>query len=89
MGRNAKIRYVERHYGEGDGNGRNVMNPTTVVEIEEGGYMEMETVQIEGVDSTSRVTRATLGAVSYTHLDVYKRQAYCGGSGREKHDYES
>ena len=61
VGRNAKIRYVERHYGEGDGNGRNVMNPTTVVEIEEGGYMEMETVQIEGVDSTSRVTRATLG----------------------------
>ena len=56
----ARLRYVEKHYGEGDGNGKNVMNPTTVIKIAEGGTMEMETVQIKGVDSTDRITRATL-----------------------------
>ena len=61
VGKNAKVRYVERHYGEGDGRGENIMNPTTVVEMAEGSYMEMETTQIKGVDSTVRTTRATLG----------------------------
>jgi Fe-S cluster assembly scaffold protein SufB len=62
VGKNAKIRYVEKHYGEGDGNGKNVMNPTTVIEIDEGGHMEMETTQIKGVDSTDRITSAVLAA---------------------------
>lgn len=62
VGKNAKLRYVEKHYGQGDGNGQNIMNPTTVVEVEDGGYVEMETVQIKGVDSTKRVTTAKLGA---------------------------
>lgn len=61
VGKGAKIRYIERHYGEGDGNGENVMNPTTVIEIDEDGYMEMETTQIKGIDSTIRVTNAKLG----------------------------
>ena len=61
VGKNAKVRYVERHYGEGDGNGQNIMNPTTVVDMEEGSYLEMETTQIKGVDSTIRTTRATVG----------------------------
>lgn len=61
IGRNAKVKYVEKHYGEGDGNGEKVMNPTTIVNIEEGGYMEMEAVQIKGIDSTKRVTEAVLG----------------------------
>ena len=61
VGKNAKVKYVEKHYGQGDGNGQNVMNPTTVVEVEDGGYLEMETVQIKGVDSTKRVTTAKLG----------------------------
>ncbi len=56
----AKLRYVEKHYGEGDGNGKNVMNPTTVVELDDGASMEMETTQIKGVDSTDRVTTAKL-----------------------------
>ena len=51
---------MEKHYGIGDGIGENVMNPTTIVNIEEGGYMEMETVQIKGIDSTDRVTKAKL-----------------------------
>ena len=61
VGKNSKVRYVERHYGEGDGLGENIMNPTTIVEMREGSYMEMETTQIKGVDSTVRTTKATLG----------------------------
>ena len=58
--KNAKLRYVEKHYGEGDGNGKNIMNPTTIVELAENAYMEMDTVQIKGVDSTIRETTAKL-----------------------------
>lgn len=61
VGKRAKVRYVERHYGEGDGRGENIMNPTTVVEMDEDSYMEMETTQIKGVDSTVRTTNAKLG----------------------------
>lgn len=60
LAKGAKVRYVEKHYGAGDGNGRNVMNPTTVIELAEGASMEMETVQIKGIDSTVRVTKAKL-----------------------------
>ncbi len=60
VGKNAKVKYIERHYGEGDGTGGKNMNPTTVVNIAEGGYMEMDTSQIKGIDNTNRVTRATL-----------------------------
>ena len=62
VGKNAKVKYVEKHYGEGDGNGKNIMNPETVVYLDEGAHMEMETTQIKGVDSTKRMTRATLKA---------------------------
>lgn len=62
VGKNARVRYVEKHYGIGDGMGENVMNPTTVIEIDEGGSLEMETTQIKGIDSTVRDTRATLNA---------------------------
>ncbi len=60
VGKDAKVKYIERHYGEGDGTGGKNMNPTTVVNIDAGGYMEMETSQIKGIDNTKRVTRATL-----------------------------
>ncbi len=60
IGKNAKVRYVEKHYGSGDGSGERIMNPTTVVEIDEGGYLKMETTQIKGVDSTIRKTEAKL-----------------------------
>lgn len=61
VGKNAKVRYVEKHYGSGEGSGERVMNPQTVVELGEGSYMEMETIQIRGVDSTKRSTKAKLG----------------------------
>ena len=64
VGKNAKVKYVEKHYGDGDGNGKNIMNPHTVVELDEGAYMEMETTQIKGVDSTKRKTDAVLKAKS-------------------------
>ena len=60
VGKNARVRYIEKHYGEGDGNGENVMNPTTIVDLGENAYMEMETTQIKGIDSTERITRADM-----------------------------
>ena len=62
VGKNAKVKYVEKHYGEGEGNGKRILNPVTEVTMEEGSSMEMEMVQIKGVDSTVRTTRATLAA---------------------------
>ena len=60
IGKNAKVKYVEKHYGSGNGNGERIMNPQTIVEIDEGGSLEMETVQIKGIDSTKRFTKARL-----------------------------
>ena len=60
VGKNAKVKYVEKHFCNGEGTGERNMNPTTVINIAEGGYMEMETTQIEGIDSTNRVTKARL-----------------------------
>ena len=62
IGKNARIKYVEKHYGEGDGKGERVLNPVTVVEQDENSVCEMEMVQIKGVDSTVRDTKAYLGA---------------------------
>lgn len=61
IGKNSKVRYVEKHYGSGEGTGERVMNPQTIVNLDEDSYMEMDTVQIRGVDSTDRVTRAKIG----------------------------
>lgn len=61
IGKNSKVRYVEKHYGSGEGTGERVMNPETIVNLDEDSYMEMDTVQIRGVDSTDRVTRAKIG----------------------------
>lgn len=58
--KNARVKYIEKHYGSGDGNGERIMNPQTIIEMDEGSYMEMDTVQIKGVDSTERVTRGNL-----------------------------
>ena len=60
IGKNSKIRYVEKHYGSGDGSGKRILNPVTEVYMSEGSTMEMEMVQIKGVDSTHRTTLAEL-----------------------------
>ena len=62
VARGAHVKYVEKHYGEGSGSGKRLMNPTTVVHIAEGGFMEMETTQISGIDDTLRRTTADLAA---------------------------
>ena len=62
IGRNARVKYVEKHYGEGEGTGKKILNPVTQVFMEENSYCEMEMVQIEGVDSTLRETEANLAA---------------------------
>ena len=62
VGKNAKVKYVEKHYGEGDGTGKRILNPGTEVYMEENSSMEMEMVQIKGVDSTVRDTKAELAA---------------------------
>ena len=60
IGKNAKVLYIEKHYGEGEGTGERILNPTTLIEIAEGGSMTMETAQIKGVDSAIRKTDAVL-----------------------------
>lgn len=60
--KNAHIKYVEKHYGQGDGTGKRILNPVTEVHMAEGSSMEMEMVQIKGVDSTNRTTYADLDA---------------------------
>ena len=62
IGKNSKVKYVEKHYGEGDGTGKRVLNPVTEAYLEENSFMEMEMVQIKGVDSTVRTTKSELAA---------------------------
>ena len=62
IGKNAHVKYVEKHYGEGEGTGARVLNPTTEVFVGDNSVCEMETVQIRGVDSTVRETNAALEA---------------------------
>ena len=60
VGKNSKVRYVEKHYGEGEGRGKRLMNPTTIIELEENAVMKLETSQIGGIDDTLRITKAVL-----------------------------
>lgn len=62
VGKNAKVKYVEKHYGSGEGRGGRILNPGTEVTMEEGSYMEMEMTQLKGVDSTNRSTTADLAS---------------------------
>ena len=54
------MKYVEKHYGQGDGTGKRILNPQTEAYLGEDSYMEMEMVQIKGVDSTVRNTISKL-----------------------------
>ena len=61
VGKNSHVHYSEKHYGEGEGTGANVMNPQTIVYLEEGATIQMDTVQIRGIDSTKRYTKFVCG----------------------------
>jgi len=77
--RGARMKYIEKHYGEGDGTGKRVLNPTTIIEVEEDGLAELEMVQIKGVDTTKRDTlvrlhknaRLIVSERLLTYLDQY------------------
>lgn len=77
----ARVRYVEKHYGDNEGSGANVMNPTTVIHLAQDAYMEMETTQIKGIQSTVRDTKADLADNAtliikekiMTHQDQYAK----------------
>lgn len=56
----ARVKYIEKHYGEGSGTGKRILNPVTEVTLKDGSTMEMQTTQIRGVDSTIRTTNANL-----------------------------
>ena len=58
----AKVKYVEKHYGEGKGDGKRILNPVTEVYLKKGSSLEMDSVQIKGVDSTVRETKGVLEA---------------------------
>ncbi|MBP5314204.1 MAG: SufD family Fe-S cluster assembly protein [Eggerthellaceae bacterium] len=64
IGKNARVKYIEKHYGEGTGSGDRILNPTTNVYMEENSYCEMELTQLRGVSSTIRDTNAEIGAKS-------------------------
>lgn len=72
LDKGARVKYIEKHYGSGEGTGKRVMNPTTECTLAEGAYMEMETVQIKGIDSTIRNTNATIaeGATIIVHEKI-------------------
>ena len=84
VGKNSRVKYVEKHYGEGDGKGERLMNPKSVITMAENAYMEMDTCQIKGVDSTKRETEAVLmagatlivGEKIMTHGDQYAETAF-------------
>lgn len=80
IGKGARVRYVERHYGEKEeGESTNVMNPSTLFYLDENARFEMETTQIKGIDSTIRSTEGELKAGAelvirekiYTHKEQY------------------
>ncbi len=84
VGKDAKIKYIEKHIGEGDGNGKRIINPQTHIEAEENSYVEMDTVQLKGVDYTKRVSSAKLAAGAtlvikekiMTHGDQYAETSF-------------
>ena len=85
VGKGAKVKYVEKHYGSGTGAGKRILNPVTEVTMEENSTMEMEMVQIKGVDDTDRVTRADLAAGSKL---VVRERLMTHGSQRAVSAYE-
>ncbi len=61
VGKNSKVKYEEKHYGQGTGTGNRIISPETVIYLSEGSSLDMDSVQIDGVDYTKRLTKATIG----------------------------
>lgn len=60
VGENSKVQYVEKHYGEGEGTGERIMNPQTIIYLEKGASIQLDTTQLRGVDSTKRYTKVVV-----------------------------
>jgi len=56
----SKVKYIEKHYGQGDGKGKKILNPITEMHLKPGSILEMVTTQVKGVDSTIRTTKGIL-----------------------------
>lgn len=80
----AKVKYVEKHYGEGIGSGKKILNPTTEIYMKDSSSMTMDSVQIKGVDDTIRITKAELGA--NTTLEISEK-ILTTGSGTAKTEF--
>ena len=61
VGKNAKVTYSEKHYGEGAGTGKRILNPETIIYLEEGASMTLDLSQIGGVDDTKRYSKCEVG----------------------------
>lgn len=61
IGKNAKVKYEEKHYGQGQGTGNRIISPKTIIHLAEGSSLEIDSAQIDGVDYTKRLTEATIG----------------------------
>ncbi len=68
IGKNANVRYEEKHYGEGNGTGSRILNPVTNIEVGENSVFTLDTVQIKGVDSTVRRTNVSMEAGSRLYV---------------------
>ncbi len=62
LGKNSKVLYLEKHIGEGDGDGARKIDPVTEIELDEGASITLDTLQISGVDYSNRKTKAKLAA---------------------------
>ena len=80
----AKVKYVEKHYGEGLGSGKKILNPTTEIYMKAGSSMTMDSIQIKGVDNTTRITKAELG--TSTTLEISEK-ILTTGSGTAKTEF--
>ncbi len=80
----AKVKYVEKHYGEGLGSGKKILNPTTEIYMKAGSSMTMDSTQIKGVDNTTRITKAELG--TSTTLEISEK-ILTTGSGTAKTEF--
>lgn len=69
--RGAHLKYVEKHYGDGEGSGQRILNPTTVLFMDEGSSCELEWVQIKGINHTKRMT--TIHQAANSHLVITER----------------
>lgn len=84
VAKNARVRYVEKHVGTGKGTGKRLINPQTYIVLDEGSYLEMDTMQIKGVDSTKRITKVAVAAGAkvvvkeklMTHGEQYAETAF-------------